>query len=162
MYIKKLKRKCGVRGCKNTETYAISKSREMGNSIIACKDCLVDALTTIEEQNKPIEEAKPVPASLIEASKHYDAELIKDATETLVEELKEKGWSFVYVGANHDVEAVASSISIKNTICFDANSEGMKKMTTCLNAYSCCMFDDIAEETKSLKYNKDGKQDGTL
>jgi hypothetical protein len=90
MYVKKIKRKCGVRGCKNTETYAISKSREMGNSIIACKDCLMDALATIGEQNKPIEEAKPVPASLIEASKHYDAELIKDATETLAEELKER------------------------------------------------------------------------
>lgn len=89
MYVKKLKRKCGVRGCKNTDTYAISKSREMGNSIIACKECLIEALATIEEQNKPIEEAKPVSASLTEASKLYDTELIKDATETLVEELEE-------------------------------------------------------------------------
>lgn len=56
MYVKKIKRKCGVRGCKNTETYAISKSREMGNSIIACKECLMEALAIIEERNKPIEE----------------------------------------------------------------------------------------------------------
>ena len=56
MYVKKIKRKCGVRGCKNTESYAISKSREMGNSIIACKECLLEALAVIEEQNKPIEE----------------------------------------------------------------------------------------------------------
>ena len=56
MYVKKIKRKCGVRGCKNTESYAISKSREMGNSIIACKECLMEALAVIEEQNKPIEE----------------------------------------------------------------------------------------------------------
>lgn len=62
MYVKKIKRKCGVRGCKNTETYAISKSREMGNSIIACKDCLMDALATIEEQNKPIEGFKEATA----------------------------------------------------------------------------------------------------
>ena len=54
MYVKKIKRKCGVRGCKNTESYAISKSREMGNSIIACKECLMETLNTIEEQNKPI------------------------------------------------------------------------------------------------------------
>jgi hypothetical protein len=90
MYVKKLKRKCGVRGCKCTDTYSISKSREMGNSIIACKECLVEALATIEdieEQNKPIEEAGS--ASLTEASKLYDTELIKDATETLVEELEE-------------------------------------------------------------------------
>jgi hypothetical protein len=89
MYVKKIKRKCDVRGCKCTETYSISKSREMGNSIIACKECLMDALAQIEEQYKPIEEAKPVSASLTEASKLYDTELIKDATETLVEELEE-------------------------------------------------------------------------
>ena len=91
MYVKKLKRKCGVKGCKNTESYAISKSREMGNSIIACKECLVEALATIEEQNKPIKEVKPVSTSLTEASKLFDTELIKDATETLVEELEAEG-----------------------------------------------------------------------
>lgn len=53
-YVKKIKRKCGVRGCKNTESYAISKSREMGNSIIACRECLAEALNTIDEQNKPV------------------------------------------------------------------------------------------------------------
>ena len=57
-YVKKIKRKCGVRGCKNTESYAISKSREMGNSIIVCRECLIEALNTIDEQNKPVE---PIP-----------------------------------------------------------------------------------------------------
>ncbi len=63
MYVKKIKRKCGVRGCKNTVSYAISKNREMGNSVIACRECLLEALNTIEEQNKPIEaetEGKPI------------------------------------------------------------------------------------------------------
>ncbi len=59
MYAKKIKRKCGVRGCKNTVSYAISKSREMGNSIIACKECLLEALAKIEELNKPIAENFP-------------------------------------------------------------------------------------------------------
>ncbi len=48
MYVKKIKRKCGVRGCKCTETYAISRSREMGNSIIVCESCLVEALAEID------------------------------------------------------------------------------------------------------------------
>jgi hypothetical protein len=94
MYVKKIRRKCGVKGCKNIESYAISKNREMGNSIIACKECLMEALAVIEEQNKPVEapaveDVKPVSTSLTEASKLYDTELIKDATETLVEELEE-------------------------------------------------------------------------
>lgn len=61
MYIRRIKRKCNVRGCKNTESYAISKTREMGNSIIACKSCLMEALKTIEEtENLTFKEAIPV------------------------------------------------------------------------------------------------------
>lgn len=63
MYIKKVKRKCGVRGCKNTECYSISKSREMGFSVIACEDCFKEALKAIKElyapQNKETTEEKP-------------------------------------------------------------------------------------------------------
>lgn len=48
MYVKKLKRKCSVRGCKNTDTYAISLSREVGNTVIICKSCLGKALGAID------------------------------------------------------------------------------------------------------------------
>lgn len=78
MYVKKIKRKCGVRGCKNTETYAISKSREMGNSIIACKECLMEALAVIEEQNKPVVEDFP------------EAPAIEEVTEKVEEAPEEK------------------------------------------------------------------------
>lgn len=49
MYVKRLKRKCGVRGCKCTDTYAISMTREVGNSVIICKSCLGKALGTIDD-----------------------------------------------------------------------------------------------------------------
>ena len=48
MYVKKLKRKCSVRGCKNTDTFAISLTREVGNTVIACKSCLEKALGAID------------------------------------------------------------------------------------------------------------------
>ena len=64
MFVKKIKRVCGVRGCKNTDNvYAISKTREMGNSIIACKDCLKEALASIENYVEPVKvktERKPL------------------------------------------------------------------------------------------------------
>ena len=57
MYVKKIRRRCGNRGCRSTSNvYAISKTREMGNSIIVCEDCLRDALKTIEEASNPIAE----------------------------------------------------------------------------------------------------------
>jgi hypothetical protein len=49
MFVKKFKRKCDVRGCKNTaNVYLISKRREMANSIAICTDCLKDAQTSIK------------------------------------------------------------------------------------------------------------------
>ena len=47
MNIRKVKRKCGIRGCKNTDCFAISKVREVGNSIIICPYCLKDGLEAV-------------------------------------------------------------------------------------------------------------------
>ena len=52
MYVRKVTRKCGVRGCKCFETFAISKTKEPGNSIIICRECL-------KEANKSVTELKP-------------------------------------------------------------------------------------------------------
>lgn len=58
MNVKKIKRICGVRGCKNTESFALSKFREMGNSVIICKDCLKDALGSIDNYEEPEKKVK--------------------------------------------------------------------------------------------------------
>lgn len=48
MYARKVKRKCSVRGCKCIDSYAISLTRESGNTIIACKKCLNEAIEAIK------------------------------------------------------------------------------------------------------------------
>ena len=58
MNVKKIKRKCGVRGCKNVESFVISKTREMGTSIIMCRECMEDALKSTESYAEPIKEKK--------------------------------------------------------------------------------------------------------
>lgn len=59
MYIRKVHRKCGVRGCRNTDAFAISRAREIGNTVIICRDCLKDALEAIDALNAPKQEVKP-------------------------------------------------------------------------------------------------------
>lgn len=49
MYARKVKRKCNVRGCKSTDCFAISRTREVGNTVIICKSCLEKALVAIDE-----------------------------------------------------------------------------------------------------------------
>ena len=58
MFVKKFKRKCDVRGCKNTaNVFLVSKRREMGNTIAICTDCLKEAQSSIDgyvEQKKSV------------------------------------------------------------------------------------------------------------
>ena len=58
------------------------------------------------------------------SSVHWSGPQIK----SLVEELRHEGWTFAYIGANQDVEAVAGSMGIRNTLSFDADEEGMEVM----------------------------------
>ncbi len=58
------------------------------------------------------------------ASKEYNGQSIK----ALVEELKQKKWTFTYIGANHDVDKFARSLSIQNSMTFQANEKETKVM----------------------------------
>ncbi len=49
MFIRQVKRKCNVRGCKNTDCFAISRTREFGNTVIICKTCLGKGLGAVDE-----------------------------------------------------------------------------------------------------------------
>ena len=58
------------------------------------------------------------------SSREYSGMAIKE----LIEELKLKRWTFTYIGTDHDVEKMAASISINNTMKFDKNEAEMKRM----------------------------------
>ena len=58
------------------------------------------------------------------ASKEYSGNDIKK----LVEELKQNSWTFTYIGTDHDVEEIASSLSIDNTLRFEKNEREIKEM----------------------------------
>ena len=81
------------------------------------------------------------------ASREYSGKSIK----ALVEELKERGWVFAYIGANHDVEEAASSIAIENTMSFEATDAGVADMSYSLNR--CCesWYDSIEDNSADSK-----------
>lgn len=56
------------------------------------------------------------------SSKEYDGIAIKK----LVEELKKEGWTFTYMGANHDAKEIAFNLSIRNTRDFAATPHGIR------------------------------------
>ena len=46
----------------------------------------------------------------------------------LVEKLKQNRWTFTYIGADHDVEKMAFSLSINNTMVFEKNKADIQAM----------------------------------
>ena len=64
MFVKKFRRKCSVKGCKNVDNvYIISQRRDMGNSVAICTDCLKEAQTSVDgyvEEVKVVREPKPL------------------------------------------------------------------------------------------------------
>ena len=91
------------------------------------------------------------------ASKEYNGKAIK----ALVDELKGKGWVFAYIGANQDVEAVAATISITNTLRFNATSAGVHGMAGIVSRsrerlYSCMAAPDFdAEEANENFFDEE-------
>lgn len=60
------------------------------------------------------------------ASHHWSGPQVK----SLVDELRHKGWTFAYIGANQDVEEMASQLGVRNAMSFETTIEGTKKMFT--------------------------------
>ena len=58
------------------------------------------------------------------ASKQYSLPMIRD----LVEQLKQQGWTFAYIGTNHDVDKAAEGLAIDNKLCFSQNAVQMGAM----------------------------------
>lgn len=58
------------------------------------------------------------------ASKEYTGAVIKN----MIEELSKDNWTFTYIGTDHDVEKMATNLSIKNSLSFDKNTDGINSM----------------------------------
>ena len=63
MFVRQVKRKCSVRGCRNTDCFAISRTREVGNTVIACKECLGEALKATCEVDPKTKSNIPKPSA---------------------------------------------------------------------------------------------------
>ena len=112
----------------------------------ACCTALYDAMgLSVNALRKKVADVDKVLVTVVtdgyeNASKEYCGKAIK----ALVDELKAKGWVFAYIGANQDVEAVAASISITNTMNFEATCVGTTAMSEKLGRSRSRWFDKIA------------------
>lgn len=83
----------------------------------------------------------------------------------LISELKERGWNFNFIGANVDVDQVASRMNVDNRMAFKSDQEGTREMWACyadsLNAYEserikeeCAMPNMTYEQRRQYRMSK--------
>lgn len=76
---------------------------------------------------------------------------------SLVEELRQMGWTFTYIGADQDVEKVAGEMGINNSLRFSANAEETDAMfakeRTCRQTFYCMLCDDMQSPGSSMAEN---------
>lgn len=86
---------------------------------------LYDAMgTSITALERKVKEGESVLVTIItdgyeNASREYSGAAVK----AMVDRLREKGWTFVYIGANQDAVEVAKGLGIPNSLNFEADNE---------------------------------------
>jgi hypothetical protein len=75
-----------------------------------------------------IENANVLVTILTDGEENASKEFSHTQVNNIITEQKKHGWTFTYIGANHDVEKVAHSISITNTMVFEPDSILMHAM----------------------------------
>ena len=83
----------------------------------------------VSKVNAQVEEGDHVLVTIItdgyeNASRTWSGHQIK----SLVQELRQMGWTFTYIGADQDVEKVAGEIGVQNSLRFSANAEETQAM----------------------------------
>lgn len=111
MFIKKIKRRCDVKGCKNTDTFCISRSSEIGNSVIICKNCLTEALNAVENYTEPPKKAMSNPPALFFGTAAGDTlknKTAADGTDAEKTEINEAADTAEAIGEETEINIEAS------------------------------------------------------
>ena len=81
MRVVKLKKKCMIRGCNNTESFAISNSASEIGNVWICAGCLAQALSGVDESRKDYDEKQQAKKVIAEKPLFYHPELVRKQME---------------------------------------------------------------------------------
>ena len=114
-----------------------------------CSTPLYDAMGTVlthyERKINAETDAVGVVTVITDGYENASREFTCTDISTIVERLKEKGWMFSYIGADHDVMKVAVSLKIDNVMEFKKTHEGTQNMFYTENMARGRYYDQMAE-----------------
>ena len=87
-------------------------------------DAIGRTLTKLEKELKEDKDTSVVVTVITDGYENDSHEYTLSAVRAQIEHLKAQGWSFAYMGTDHDVKGVSVSLSITNVIQFEKTEEG--------------------------------------
>ena len=119
-----------------------------------CSTPLLDAIgSSVQQLRKKVgddKEAEILVTIITDGEENSSKEWRWEAVKKLIEELKEQGWMFSFIGAMENVIEIATSISITNTMQWDNTPEGTQAMFECENQARSRYFNRINECAASI------------
>ena len=124
----------GMKGVKTRrDRVAIQKVKDLTRKDYRPGGCtpLYDAMgKTLHEMEGRVEEGDRIMVTVItDGMENSSQEYSGSAIKTLVGRLREKGWTFAYIGANQDAVEVARELNISNALNYLATPAGVCEMS---------------------------------
>lgn len=107
-------------------------------------DAIGKTVKKLKSDIKDIEDAAVLVTIITDGYENSSKEWNGFAIKKLIEECKEDGWMFSFIGAGEDVVEVASTISISNTVVWEQTTEGTREMFENENAAQSRFYDKMA------------------
>lgn len=107
-------------------------------------DAIGKSIQTLVKKTADIEDAAVLVTIITDGMENASQEWTGKAIKSLIDERKEEGWMFSYIGADHDVESVAASISITNTVVWTKTEAGTEAVINNENLARERFYDKMA------------------
>ena len=134
-------------------------------------DAVGRTLTKLEKELKGDDNHSVVVTIITDGYENDSHEYNLTGVKSLIEHLKKEGWSFAYMGTDHDVEGVTVSLSITNVVKFEKTEADAKNAIAALDIYDLLTaFQEVLaratempqEELKGIRFSVPEKMDYVL
>ena len=129
-------------------------------------DAIGSSVQKLKAAIKDVEDAAVLVTVITDGYENSSREWSAQTVKKLIEECKQDGWLFAFIGAEEDILKVATTISITNTLLWDKTEEGTDAMFSISGnaskhyfdklAMPCCVEADVADRKRMRKQFADG------
>lgn len=106
----------------------IDGARYQPNSMTPLYDAMGDSITRLRNELEKESDYNVLVTILTDGEENASKEYSGAAIKKLVEEMKHLGWTFTYIGADHDVDKLAIDISITNVMTFKKDLHDINRL----------------------------------